>query len=81
MDDLITSSRNKIVGTKQTIKALENGEVQKVYIARDADEKIVQPVISLCEAKNIELHYVESMQQLGKICGIKVKAAVAAIKV
>ncbi len=81
MDDLITNSRNKVVGTKQTIKALENDEVLKVYIARDADEKIVQPVIYLCEANNIELLYVESMQQLGKICGIKVKAAVAAIKV
>ncbi len=81
MDDLITNSRNKVVGTKQTIKALENDEVLKVYIARDADEKIVQPVIYLCEANNIELLYVESMQQLGKLCGIKVKAAAAAIKV
>ncbi len=80
MDDLITSSRNKIVGTKQTIKALENGEVQKVFIAKDAEKKVVRPVIALCETNNIEMQYVESMQQLGKMCGIKVKAAAAAIK-
>ncbi len=80
MDDLIASSRNKIVGTKQTIKALENGEVQKVFIAKDAEKKIIRPIITLCETNNIELQYVESMQQLGKLCGIKVKAAAAAIK-
>ncbi len=80
MDDLITNSRNKVVGTKQTIKAIENGEVHKVFIARDAEEKVISPVVTLCEAKNIEPHYVESMQQLGKLCGIKVKAATAAIK-
>ncbi len=80
MDELITNSRNKVVGTKQTIKAIENGEVQKVFIARDAEEKVIRPVVSLCEANKIELHYVESMQQLGKLCGIKVKAATAAIK-
>lgn len=80
MDDLITNSRNKVVGTKQTIKAIENGEVHKVFIARDAEEKVISPVVTLCEAKSIEPHYVESMQQLGKLCGIKVKAATAAIK-
>jgi len=80
LDDLLTQSRNKVVGTKQTIKALENCEVQQVFIARDAEEKVIRPVVSLCEANNIEPQYIETMQQLGKMCGIKVKAAVAAIK-
>ncbi len=79
MDELINSARRKVVGTKQTIKALEKGEVQLVFIARDAEEKVVRPVVYLCEANNIDPLYVESMLQLGKMCGIKVKAAVAAI--
>ena len=79
MDELINNARHKVVGTKQTIKALEKGEVQLVFIARDAEEKVIRPVVCLCEANNIELQYVESMLQLGKMCGIKVKAAVAAI--
>ncbi len=80
MEELLSNSRNRVVGTKQTIKALEKGEVQKVFIARDAEDKVTRPVISLCEDNNIEPYYVESMQQLGKLSGIKVKAAVAAIK-
>lgn len=80
MNELLKSSRSRIVGTKQTIKALEKGEVQKVFIARDAEDKVIRPVISLCEEHDIEPYYVESMQELGKMCGIKVKAAAAAIK-
>ncbi len=80
MEELLSNSRNRVVGTKQTIKALENGEAQKVFIARDAEDIVTRPVISLCEENNIDPYYVESMQQLGKLSGIKVKAAVAAIK-
>lgn len=79
MEDLIKNARRKVVGTKQTIKALENGEVVHIFIARDAEEKIVGPVLTLCETGNIEPQYVDTMLQLGKMCGIKVKAAVAAI--
>ncbi len=79
MDDLLSSARRKVVGTKQTIKALENGEVKTLFIARDAEEKVTQPVLALCKTCNIEPLYVDSMLQLGKMCGIKVKAAVAAI--
>ena len=80
MEELLSNSRNRVVGTKQTIKALEKGEVQKVFIARDAEEKVTRPVVSLCEKSGIESYYIDSMEQLGKLCGIKVKAAVAAIK-
>ncbi|MGM0652638.1 MAG: ribosomal L7Ae/L30e/S12e/Gadd45 family protein [Bacillota bacterium] len=80
LEEMLSNSGNKVVGTKQTIKALEKNEAQKVFIARDAEEKVTRPVISLCEESNIEVYYIESMEQLGKLCGIKVKAAVAAIK-
>jgi len=80
LEELLSNSRSRVVGTKQTIKALENGEAEKVFIARDAEDKVIKPVISLCEENNIEIYFVDSMQQLGKLSGIKVKAAVAAIK-
>ncbi|MBW6462707.1 MAG: ribosomal L7Ae/L30e/S12e/Gadd45 family protein [Bacillota bacterium] len=79
MEELIKKAERKVVGTKQTLKALEKGEVSMVIIARDAEDKVIRPVLLLCEANKIELHYVDSMVQLGRMCGIKVKAAVAAI--
>lgn len=79
LEELLNNARHKVVGTKQTLKALEKGEVKIIFIARDAEDKVIRPVLTLCEASTIELQYVDSMVQLGRMCGIKVKAAVAAI--
>lgn len=68
-----------MVGSKQTLKALEKGEAQLVFIARDAEDKVTGPVLQICQTDGIEFYYVETMFKLGKMCGIKVKAAVAAI--
>ncbi len=79
MQEQIKDARRKVVGTKQTLKALEKGEALVVYVAEDAEEKVSRPVVALCEARGVELRFVGSMLELGKMCGIKVKAATAAI--
>ncbi|HED23496.1 MAG TPA: 50S ribosomal protein L7Ae-like protein [Firmicutes bacterium] len=79
LEDLLSNARQKVVGTKQTVKALEKGSVNRVFIARDAEERVVQPILALCEEKKIEPYYIDTMTELGKMCGIKVKAAAAAI--
>ena len=75
----VSQAGQKVVGTKQTLKALEKGEAVMVLLARDAEEKISAPVAALAENKGVKVHYIETMSELGKICGIKVKAAAAAI--
>lgn len=69
----------KVVGIKQARRAINNDEVQAIYIAEDAEPKVVQDIINLCNEKSIEIIYVSSMKELGKACGIDVNAAVAAI--
>lgn len=70
---------NKVVGVKQTIKAIKAETVKTVYIAKDADDKFIQPVKLLVEEGSLELVYVDSMKELGKLCGIDVGAATAAV--
>jgi large subunit ribosomal protein L7A len=79
LEELISNARSKVVGAKQTLKAIEKGEALHVFVAEDAEDKVVKPVLAVCEIKGIEPHYIETMLKLGKMCGIKVKAAVAAI--
>jgi len=79
LEELISSARQKVVGAKQTLKVIEKGEALHVFVAADAEEKVTRPVIASCETNGIKPHYVDTMHQLGKLCGIKVKAAVAAI--
>lgn len=75
----ICRARRKVVGTKQTMKALEKGEAVMVLLARDAEAKVSAPVADLADSKGVKVHYIGTMSDLGKICGIKVKAAAAAI--
>lgn len=75
----LVSAKKKSVGTKQTIKALEKGLAKKVFIASDAEQHVVKPLIQHCQEKGIPVVAVESMMDLGKACGIEVGCASAAL--
>lgn len=77
--DRLRASRHRTVGTKQTLKAVLRGQARRVYVARDAEEHVVRDLIRACEAKGIDIEYVDTMAELGSACRIKVGAASAAI--
>lgn len=69
----------KVVGTKQALRALNNDEVVTLYIAKDCEKHVVNSLIKLCNEKNIQIVYVNTMKELGEACGIDVSAASVAI--
>lgn len=78
-DERLLSSRKKTVGAKQTLKALERGQAKAVFVAKDADRFVVDPILQLSSQKGIPIIQVDTMQSLGKACRIEVGCAVAAI--
>jgi len=76
----VTQASEIIVGTKQTIKALQNGEVKELVVAEDADFRVTSKVLQIAEEKHVPIVKVDSMKKLGKACGIDVGAATVAIK-
>lgn len=68
-----------IIGTKQTVKALQEGLVLELIVASDADPKVTAPAINEAKERDIPVHYVDSMKKLGKACRIEVGAATVAI--
>ena len=78
LDDLKTAGA-KVVGVKQTAKALQKQTASGVFIAADAEERITAPIKAECENQNVDCLVVESMQALGKACGIHAGASAAAI--
>lgn len=75
----ISISTNKVVGTKQAARELKSDNVNKVYIAKDADTHIVKDIIDLCNEKEVDIIFVDTMKELGEACGIDVNAATVAI--
>ena len=79
MPELLSDASRRVVGARQVLRAVAAGSVERVYVARDADPFITQPVVNACEKSGVRFEEVGTMQQLGKDCGIGVKAAVAGI--
>lgn len=61
------------------MKCLEKDKVLVLYLAKDAEKRVIDPIFELAKLKNVEIVFVDSMKQLGDECSIEVKAAVAAI--
>lgn len=75
----LKASHKKIVGLKQTVKAVKSGIAKKVYIAEDADNFIKKSVLDACSEKNLQIIYISNMKELGNACGIDIGASTAAI--
>lgn len=75
----LCDEHSRIVGTKQLIKNIQANRIASVFVAQDADESIAKSVLSLAKQQGIEIQSVPTMEQLGKMCGIAVKAAAAGL--
>jgi len=69
----------KAVGIKQLRKALKSGSAKEVFLARDADPRLTEPVEEFCASQRVACVWVETMDKLGEACGIDVGAAAAAL--
>jgi large subunit ribosomal protein L7A len=77
--ELLKAGAKHVIGIKQTAKAIEKGTAKIVFVAKDADACVIDPLIAACAGANLVYETVASMQELGKLCGIHVGAAAAAI--
>jgi large subunit ribosomal protein L7A len=70
---------NRVIGIKQVTKAVKRGNVQNVFVADNADDRVIEPLETLCREYEVPVGRVETMQELGQACGIEVGAAAAAV--
>ena len=68
----------KVVGVKQVRRALKEGRATGIYLARNADPALTQPLEQQAQEQGVEVHWTDTMKALGHACGIAVGAAVAA---
>ena len=75
----VLQAQKFVIGTKQTVKALKEGNVRELIVANDADPKVTVKVVNEALDINVPILYVDSMIKLGKACGIEVGASTVAI--
>lgn len=71
--------RQRVVGLRETSKEIQRGSVSGVYVAQDADGRILAELKALCISRHISLDFVDTMAELGRLCGIDVGATCAAV--
>ena len=73
------ASKEKVIGVKQSRKAIRDGRAKRVFLACDADPAITDPVAENCQALGIPVDDAYTMARLGHACRITVGAAVVAV--
>ena len=76
----LNDAKRRVVGIKQVMRALEQGELAAVYIADDADARLLSPLCARAAELGVPVHRAETMAELGNACHIQVGAAAAAVR-
>jgi large subunit ribosomal protein L7A len=69
----------KTVGAKQTLKALQRGDITALFVACDGEMKVIGSLVELAKKKEVQIDQSHTMEALGKACRIKVKAAAVGV--
>ena len=77
--NILRDPRQRVVGARETLKKIAQGNAVRVYVATAADPKVVKEVVSSSQAHHVPLYYIDTMVDLGRLCGIQVGAACAAV--
>ncbi|CEG25248.1 50S ribosomal protein L7ae-like protein [Bacillus sp. B-jedd] len=75
----VTQARKILIGTKQAVRALEDGSARELVVAADADPKLTAAAEEAANKLGIPVLKVDSMKKLGKASGIKVGTSAVAI--
>lgn len=68
----------RVVGAKETKRAIASGRAREIFLAQDADPALTEPIAQKAQAAGLPVAGAFTMAQLGAACGIAVGAAVAA---
>ena len=72
-------SAHKVIGVKQTKKAIKDGKAAMVYVALDAEKRVTGPIYELCTENHVQMVEITTMADLGDAVGIDVGASVVSV--
>jgi large subunit ribosomal protein L7A len=79
MAEELSNPQQRVAGLKQVLRYARLSMLDKVYIARDADEEIVRRLRHECERHGIPADMTYTMHQIGSACGLEVGSACAGV--
>ena len=68
-----------IVGFKQALRAVKENRAAKIFLANDCESRISAPLEQVASAGETDIFYIDTMKELGTMCGIDVGASCAVV--
>jgi len=69
----------RVVGEREVRRAMEKGNLRKLFVAADSDEKVTKTAREAAEGMGVEVEEVDSKLRLGRACAIDRPAALAGL--
>ena len=69
----------KVIGAKQSRRAVRDALAQQVFLACDADPALTDPIAQQCDTAQVPVSRDFTMKELGQAAGIHVGAAVVTL--
>ena len=73
------AAKEKVVGIKQVRRLLHAENAGQVFLACDADPRLIEPLLDMCQRAGVPTVTGFTMSQLGRWAGIEVGTAAAAL--
>lgn len=75
----LSLTKRRVAGIKQVLRFARAGLLEKVYIAKDADEQVIKKALDVCIEYAIPFDTAYTMHQIGSACGLDVGSACAGV--
>ena len=69
----------RVVGVRQALRTVREGNAEMVFVAMDADARLRHQVEKEAEANGVALRLVATMEELATLCRVDVPSAAAAV--
>ena len=80
MPERLKKREMRVVGVRQSLRAVREGNAETVFVAMDADPRMRQQVEKEAEANSVPVRLVATMEELADLCRVDVPSAAAAIR-
>ncbi|MBQ4492557.1 MAG: ribosomal L7Ae/L30e/S12e/Gadd45 family protein [Deltaproteobacteria bacterium] len=80
MPERLKKRAMRVVGVRQTLRAVKEQNADMVFVAMDADPRLRQQVEKEAEANAVRVQLVATMEELAALCRVDVPSAAAAIR-
>ncbi len=80
MPERLKKRAMRVVGVRQTLRAVREQDAEAVFLAMDADPRLRQQVEKEAESYGVPVQLVATMEELAGLCRVDVPSAAAAIR-